>query len=83
MGMAMTKELQEFTSQKLWICFLLASMLASPAGGISVSCSSAAAGGEAFSLESFALDGTTSLHESLALGSGNIVIDRQAEGGRK
>ncbi|MFZ3050887.1 MAG: hypothetical protein WA106_08830, partial [Methanothrix sp.] len=46
-----------------------------------MSCSSAAAGGEAVSMESFALDRSTSLHESLALGSGNIVIDRQAEGG--
>ena len=79
----MTKVLQEFTGQKLWICFLLASTLAAPAGGISVSCSSAAAGVQAVSTESFALDGSTSLHESLALGSGNIVIDRQAEGGRK
>ena len=77
----MTKVLQEFTGQKLWICFLLASTLAAPAGGISVSCSSAAAGVQAVSTESFALDGSTSLHESLALGSGNIVIDRQAEGG--
>ena len=32
-------------------------------------------------MESFALDGSTSLHESLALGSGSISIDRQAEGG--
>ncbi len=77
----MTKVLQEFTGQKLWICFLLASTLAAPAGGISVSCSSAAAGVEAVSMESFALDGSTSLHESLALGSGSISIDRQAEGG--
>ena len=77
----MTKVLQEFTGQKLWICFLLASALAAPAGGISVSCSSAAAGVEAVSMESFALDGSTSLHESLALGSGSISIDRQAEGG--
>ncbi|MEL6049011.1 hypothetical protein [Methanothrix soehngenii] len=77
----MTKVLQEFTGQKLWICFLLASTLAAPAAGISVSCSSAAAGVQAVSTESFALDGSTSLHESLALGSGNIVIDRQAEGG--
>ncbi|MGB4698270.1 MAG: hypothetical protein WBH08_10565 [Methanothrix sp.] len=77
----MTKVLQEFTGQKLWICFLLASTLSAPAAGISVSCSSSAAGVEAVSMESFALDGSTSLHESLALGSGNIVIDRQAEGG--
>ena len=77
----MTKVLQEFTGQKLWICFLLASTLAAPAGGISVSCSSAAAGVEAVSMESFALDGSTSLPESLALGSGSISIDRQAEGG--
>ena len=77
----MTKVLQEFTGQKLWICFLLASTLAAPAGGISVSCSSAAAGVQAVSTESFALDGSTSLHESLALGSGSISIDRQAEGG--
>ena len=77
----MTKVLQEFTGQKLWICFLLASTLAAPAGGISVSCSSAAAGVQAVSMESFALDGSTSLHESLALGSGSISIDRQAEGG--
>ncbi len=77
----MTKVLHEFTGQKLWICFLLASTLAAPAGGISVSCSSAAAGVQAVSMESFALDGSTSLHESLALGSGSISIDRQAEGG--
>ena len=77
----MTKVLQEFTGQKLWICFLLASTLAAPAAGISVSCSSAAAGVQAVSMESFALDGSTSLHESLALGSGSISIDRQAEGG--
>lgn len=76
----MTKGLQEFTGQKLWICFLLAITLAAPAGGISVSCSSAAAGGEAVSMESFALDRSTSLHESLALGSGSISIDRQATG---
>jgi hypothetical protein len=80
-GMAVTKVLQEFTGQKLWICFLLASTLAAPAAGISVSCSSAAAGVQAVSMESFALDGSTSLHESLALGSGSISIDRQAEGG--
>ena len=77
----MTKVLQEFTGQKLWICFLLASTLAAPAAGISVSCSSAAAGVQAVSMESFVLDGSTSLHESLALGSGSISIDRQAEGG--
>ena len=77
----MTKVLQEFTGQKLWICFLLASTLSAPVGGISVSCSSAAAGVQAVSMESFALDGSTSLHESLALGSGSISIDRQAEGG--
>lgn len=77
----MTKGLQEFTGQIIWICFLLASTLSAPAGGISVSCSSAAAGGEAVSMESFALDRSTSLHESLALGSGSISIDRQAEGG--
>ncbi|MEI2762171.1 hypothetical protein [Methanothrix soehngenii] len=46
-----------------------------------MSCSSAAAGVQAVSTESFALDGSTSLHESLALGSGSISIDRQAEGG--
>ena len=77
----MTKGLQEFTGQIIWICFLLASTLSAPAGGISVSCSSAAAGVEAVSMESFALDRSTSLHESLALGSGSISIDRQAEGG--
>ena len=61
-------------------CFIVACTFAVPAFAISVSCSSGAGGQAASSSESFNLDDSTSLRESLILGSGSISLDRQAEG---
>ena len=61
-------------------CFIVVCTFAVPAFAISVSCSSGAGGQAASSSESFNLDDSTSLRESLILGSGSITLDRQAEG---
>jgi hypothetical protein len=61
-------------------CFIVVCTFAVPALAISVSCSSGAGGQAASSSESFNLDDSTSLRESIILGSGSISLDRQAEG---
>lgn len=61
-------------------CFIIVCTFTVPAFAISVSCTSGAGGQAATTSESFNLDGSTSLRESLILGSGSISLDRQAAG---
>ncbi len=61
-------------------CIVIVCAFASPAFGISLSCSSGDGGGAASSSESFNLDDSTSLKENLVLGSGSISMDRLAAG---
>lgn len=72
----MKYRLLEFTGKL--VCLILACTLAAPATGISAEYSSSSTGEAVVSLENFVLDSSTSPHESLALGSGSISVQRQA-----
>ena len=61
-------------------CIIIVCTSAIPAFGISLRCSSGDGGEAASTSESYNLDDSTSLKENLILGSGSIVIDRQAAG---
>jgi hypothetical protein len=76
----MTRREPRYGDKNTWMCFFLVCALAAPAAGISVSCSTSAGGETVGSQESFSLNGSTSLQESLLLGSGSISAHRQSEG---
>ncbi|WP_424444891.1 hypothetical protein [Methanothrix sp.] len=76
----MTRREPRYGDKNTWMCFFLVCVLAAPAAGISVSCSTSAGGETVGSQESFSLNGSTSLQESLLLGSGSISAHRQSEG---
>ena len=61
-------------------CFIIMCIIAAPALSISVSFSSAKGGVSSSSSESFDLDDSTSLQEDVTLNSGQISLNRQAEG---
>ena len=61
-------------------CFIIMCIIAAPALSISVSFSSAKGGVSSSSSERFDLDDSTSLQEDVTLNSGQISLNRQAEG---
>ena len=61
-------------------CFIIMCIIAAPSLSISVSFSSAKGGVSSSSSESFDLDDSTSLQEDITLDSGQISLNRQAEG---
>jgi hypothetical protein len=61
-------------------CFIIMCIIAAPALSISVSYSSAKGGVSSSSSERFDLDDSTSLQEDVTLNSGQISLNRQAEG---
>jgi len=61
-------------------CFIILCIIAAPALSISISFYSAKGGVSSSSSESFDLDDSTSLQEDITLNSGQISLDRQAEG---